>query len=213
MDFPKIDTLISRNSLYYNELRFKNPTLGYIFLSYIATLYIASSSYISHHPSVYFSYCLAYNKHLTFYSLPFILSSMVILDHTSLRFKDYKMRKIEQATIQTIRNINAYKGSGSINLSTRDRIEYETTNSGAVVISVLLHGHLIASLVPSNNSALFFSAHHQTNTTKSRLNCIMLAFTQSRLYQKEYAWYIASLDGTTVPFTDGMMIQTLVNEF
>jgi len=134
------------------------------------------------------------------------------------------MRKIELSIINTVRYIAETKsgtgesraGTGesrAVNLSTRDRIEYETTNSGVVVISVRLYGHLIASLVPSSSSGLFFSAHHQTNTTKSRLNCLLTAFTQSRLYQKEYAWYVASLDGTTVPFTDGMMIQTLVNEF
>jgi len=117
------------------------------------------------------------------------------------------MRKIEQAIIQTIRNINHSGGSGAVNLSTRDRIEYETIPSGLVLITVSLNGNVIAIMTPGNGHMCIFSRRYQTATTKSRLNCIMSAFTQSRLYQKDYAWYVAHLDGNTEPFTEGMTLR------
>jgi len=121
------------------------------------------------------------------------------------------MRKIEQDVISTIRYIAETKPgtgeSGAVNLSTRDRIEYETTPSGLVLITVRLHGNVIATMTPGNGYMCIFSRRHQTATTKSRLNCLFTAFTQSRLYQKNYAWYVAHLDGNTEPFTEGMTLR------
>ncbi len=124
------------------------------------------------------------------------------------------MRKIESSIIQTMNTLPAGNG---VRLSDRDVVTTTIdSNTGDKVTLYKLYGHVIAIMISNNNIAhtlKISSCHHQTATTKSRLNAILQAFTQSRLYQKKYEWYVTSLDGTTVPFTDGMMIQTLVNEF
>ena len=117
------------------------------------------------------------------------------------------MRKIESDIIKTVRAIATSGGSGTVKLSTRDVVEYDTTPAGLVLITVRLHGNVIATMTPGNGYMCIFSRHYQTATTKSRLNCLLQAFTQARLYQHDFAWYVSHLDGNTEPFAEGMALR------
>lgn len=57
-------------------------------------------------------------------------------------------------------------------------------------IKVELHGYEIAVITP--NELHISDAGFQTNTTKSRLNCLLSHYNLPTIYAKKYQWYIGN---------------------
>lgn len=68
-------------------------------------------------------------------------------------------------------------------------------------IEVKLHGNLIATIHPFNNTMRISSCGWRTATTKSRLNAILRSFSNTGIYQSNFDWYIGDED-----FEDGMTV-------
>lgn len=72
---------------------------------------------------------------------------------------------------------------------------------------VLLHGHTIARISHIERWVSLSSCGYLTNTTKSRLNCVLNGLGSSKsVYQKDHQWYIGNAFGTE-KFTDGMRVK------
>ena len=68
---------------------------------------------------------------------------------------------------------------------------------------VYLHNNHIATV--SDNGIILYDGGYQSNTTKSRLNAVLFAFSDTvRVFQKDFQWYIS--DDTTVPFHNGYVV-------
>ena len=96
------------------------------------------------------------------------------------------MRAIEKRIIDYVRNSDfldssAYCGK-SKDLSTRDSVTLEKNTK-----RVYLHGNCIFTLDKENNVRFSFQGW-QTNTTKGRINALLLAFCScsAGIYQKNY---------------------------
>ena len=81
------------------------------------------------------------------------------------------MRKVTQTTV------NAFMCGEQCSLG-------NTVSSGDELI---LHGHIIAK---RENGRIFISnCGYETNTTKERLNGILLKMGVSKIYQKDFKWF------------------------
>lgn len=108
------------------------------------------------------------------------------------------MRIIEKEIISAIRRkTNAFAMSNTT-------IVYNPHTS---THDVLLHGHTIARISHIERWVSLSSCGYLTNTTKSRLNCVLNGLGSSKsVYQKNHQWYIGNAFGTE-KFTDGMRVK------
>ena len=103
------------------------------------------------------------------------------------------MRKIEHQMINAI--IGKVKDWKSGNTKVC------TTTEGYT--HVYLHNNHIATVTDFGVS--LYDGGWQSVTTKSRLNAILFAFSDTvRVFQNNFQWYIS--DDTTVPFQNGYMV-------
>jgi len=105
------------------------------------------------------------------------------------------MRKIEEQMNMAIRARKNWAGSNTTVRAYNDSID------------VYLHGHCIAWLDVINDVWTLSSCGWETVTTKSRLNALMHEFGLGGIFQKNYQWY-HSRDGKTVPFVDGVKVDS-----
>ena len=105
------------------------------------------------------------------------------------------MRKIEEQMNMAIRARKSWAGSNTTVRAYNDSID------------VYLHGHCIAWLDVINDVWTLSSCGWETNTTKSRLNALMHEFDLGGIFQKNYQWF-HSRDGKTVPFVDGVKVDS-----
>ena len=105
------------------------------------------------------------------------------------------MRTIEKRIINCLRNSDFLSDSEnyakSKDLSIRDSVKL-----GKNTKRVYLHGNCIFTLDKENNVKFSFQGW-RTNTTKSRLNALLLAFSScsTRIYQKNYQLVFSSSEG------------------
>lgn len=104
------------------------------------------------------------------------------------------MRKIEQQMNRALRNDKAWSsGNTSVVLG------WENTKD------VYLHGNRIATVSP--NQIQIFDGGWQSVTTKSRLNALLDEFSYgSRVFQKNFEWFLSNRNGLTVDFESGMTV-------
>ena len=88
------------------------------------------------------------------------------------------MRKIEEMMIQCIKEKKS-KNLGNTEISVRN---------GDII--VYLFGNMIAHINEGKNEAYFTTCGWSTNTTKSRLNCILQFYNLPRITQKNFVFYI-----------------------
>ena len=101
------------------------------------------------------------------------------------------MRKIEQQMQNAIRNrMNWSKSNTSVEVDSEGYTD------------VRLHGNRIAQINPHGDITLS-SCGWDTPTTKSRLNAVLDCFLNSRIFQKDFTWYV---DDLSTPFFDGFKI-------
>ena len=101
------------------------------------------------------------------------------------------MRKIEAQMVNAIRNGQNWRLANT-EVSTKDGVTL-----------VYLHNNLIAKVTAFGVS--LFDGGWQTTTTKSRLNAVLFAFSDTvRVFQKDFQWYISG--DTTVPFQNGYVV-------
>ena len=105
------------------------------------------------------------------------------------------MRKIEEQMNYAIRHRKNWAGSNTTVRAYNDSID------------VYLHGHCIAWLDVITDVWTLSSCGWETVTTKSRLNALMSEFGLGGIFQKNYQWY-HSRDGKTVPFVDGVKVDS-----
>ena len=114
------------------------------------------------------------------------------------------MRKIEQQMINAINNNQDWKSANT---------EVVAQQNGVSI--VYLHGNKIAEV--GNDFLTLFDGHHQTKTTKSRLNAILGKFgytcgtEREYVFQKQFEWFVNYFNTTTnqievIPFVDGMIL-------
>jgi len=108
------------------------------------------------------------------------------------------MRKIEQETIQAIRDRKEYWHKANM------EVETNTDNEGYTVVSVMLHGHTIMEI--SDSIILISDCGYQTSTTKSRLNAILseLIPGQASVYQKNFEWFLVANGETREMFKENI---------
>jgi hypothetical protein len=107
------------------------------------------------------------------------------------------MRVIEKMIIEAIRN------NETAALSKRDRVESNDTET-----RVYLHYTQIATLY--HDRIIVNSGGWRTNTTKSRLNTILSAFTDFGIAQRDFAWHVVNVKtraDDTVDFFGGMSLK------
>jgi len=104
------------------------------------------------------------------------------------------MRKIET---QMNAAIASYKNWASGNTTVSHTDEHA---------EVRLHGNLIARI--GEGWIQLWDGGWQSNTTKSRLNAILDAngLPGEGVFQRDWAWFYRTTDGTEVPFFSGMRI-------
>ena len=75
-------------------------------------------------------------------------------------------------------------------------VNFFNDSDKCVVASVFLHGNKIAEI--TDNDMTIFDGGWQSNTTKSRLNALCVAFciTGESVFQKDYAWYVRKFVGS-----------------
>jgi len=103
------------------------------------------------------------------------------------------MRKIERQMIQAIRENKDLKVANTEVISCSH------------VTDVYLHGNLIARI--GETWMELFDGGWQSNTTKSRLNALLLAFGggEEYVFQKNFQWFI-NYEGSPIPFFSGMRL-------
>ena len=110
------------------------------------------------------------------------------------------MMKIEQRIISAIAN------KDSVQLSKRDRVEYDIAEQ---VSTYRLHNSAIfkvyyAHSSPSTWASIVISnCGYYTNTTKSRLNALLAHYSLPYIYQKDYQWYFSDGIEGNIPYTNG----------
>lgn len=88
------------------------------------------------------------------------------------------MRKITTQASQALKNWQHFNLSNTL-------VSFEHW-----VWGMELHGNHIASYNKENKKLLVRDAWRQTNTTKERLNGILIAFWLPTIYQKNFEWFI-----------------------
>ena len=75
------------------------------------------------------------------------------------------------------------------------------------VAYVYLHGNKICEI--GEDWMKLFDGGWQSNTTKSRLNAILSQFglDNERVYQKDFEWNLRMRDGSSIPFSSGMILK------
>lgn len=110
------------------------------------------------------------------------------------------MRKIEQEMLHAINNKKSFRKDNTEVVHTSCKDLGDQTH-------VYLHNNKIATINFNNKTIVLSSCGWHTNTTKSRLNTIIHAFSTGSIYQKNFDWYFSSLIlNMNVSFTDGMVI-------
>lgn len=110
------------------------------------------------------------------------------------------MRKIEKEMLAAIVTKKRYSNDNTL-------VEVETDGT----IKVYLHSNLIAEI--SDTSIWLSDAGYESNTTKSRLNCILSHFDQPTIYSKNYQWRIGSEEWTgqkTIKYK--LQVESPINE-
>lgn len=96
------------------------------------------------------------------------------------------MRKVEARMIQAIRQLANWPNFNGCILTCNNTQVWKEER----IIKVILHNSTIAELYPDTNTMCLDSCEYQTNTTKSRLNALLSAFsTGSGIYQSKWEWY------------------------
>ena len=110
------------------------------------------------------------------------------------------MRKIETQMNQAIRGQRNWAGANTTVF----------TDDAGLYSTVYLHGNKIASYSHVDRSIEILDGGWQSNTTKSRLNALLSAFTFNGLsvVQKNWNWFIRDNDFNKrpVPFVSGMTV-------
>ena len=88
------------------------------------------------------------------------------------------MRVCEHKMVSNMKNLK----SGKCGANTRT----EVWGGG---VTVYLHGHAIARWQADKGVLTISNCGWETSTTKSRLNAILDAFNQGRIYQSKFVWY------------------------
>lgn len=106
------------------------------------------------------------------------------------------MKKIEKQMIEAIKSER--------NMKLRNM--HILKNYG--IIEVWLYDTKIAEINHQKSYISLWSGGHKTVTTKSRLNTILLAFTQYKLRQIDFDWYLITENAKNLnrSFYDGMTI-------
>lgn len=89
------------------------------------------------------------------------------------------MRKITQEAVNALFNMQPFSKSNTVVILSED----ETATM------MYLHGNFIASYCRVSNTVTLRDAGWQTSTTKERLNGILDNIGESRIFQKDWAWY------------------------
>jgi len=107
------------------------------------------------------------------------------------------MRKIEAQMNQAILNRNNWSSSNTS----------VVISDSELTALVYLHGNLIAK-VDQNNDLTLFDGGWQSVTTKSRLNalCSQFANVGTRVYQKNWTWFVSLFNGQSIPFYSGIAL-------
>jgi hypothetical protein len=97
------------------------------------------------------------------------------------------MRKIERQMLQAIVDDRPHWS--------KDNTRVETEKSGDKVYrhTIYLHGHRIAVFYPSTMNLHINNCGYKTNTTKSRLNCIIdfvFGGVGNGIFQSNWNWYL-----------------------
>ena len=106
------------------------------------------------------------------------------------------MRKIEKQMNSAIAESKNWQSA-----NTAVAFNPETAES-----TVFLHGNKIA--VVGENFIQLFDGGWQSNTTKSRLNAILVenGLPGENVFQKQFEWFVRMNDGTVIPFFSGMRL-------
>ena len=107
------------------------------------------------------------------------------------------MRKIERQMCEAIRNTTDWKSGNTRVTNFYDR------DKKLVVTSVFLHDNMIAELTETD--VTLYDGGWQSNTTKSRLNAICVAFCVAGegVFQHQFAWFIKTANRGVIPFING----------
>ena len=110
------------------------------------------------------------------------------------------MRLIEQEMVDAIKSRTNWAKANTMVI----------TDGGGFRTRVYLHGNLIAVIDNLTKTVRISSCRWQTNTTKSRLNCILTALgCKGYVAQRNHKWIYGRFDGKTEhrePFKDNMVL-------
>ena len=109
------------------------------------------------------------------------------------------MRQIDQDMVNAVRNKIAWSKSNTLTT-------FDNTIENCFIY---LHGNHIATYKYADGSLTLLDGGWQSNTTKSRLNALLSAFTYNGLsvFQKNWNWFVRDNDfNKTIPFVSGMTV-------
>ena len=109
------------------------------------------------------------------------------------------MRKIETQMNQAIRGQRNWAGSNTTVF----------TDDAGLYSTVYLHGNKIASYSHVTRDLEILDGGWQSNTTKSRLNALLLEFKPGfGVFQKNWQWFISDrFSGINIPFISGTSVK------